>query len=66
MVLSNFKYRCVLLIKIIAGQGPTVLAEGGWAFGFFSLVSFFPVSGDCLIQTGILFETAVKHQQQPT
>ena len=35
MVLSNFKYRCVLVIKIIAGQGPTGLAEGGWAFGFF-------------------------------
>ena len=50
--LVNFQYRGVLLIWIIVGQGPALLAVGvgGVLFGHFFfrlsfLSSFFPLSG---------------------
>ena len=46
MVLCNFQCRGVLLIWIIVGQGPTVLAvsAGGSRLGIFSLVYHFSFS----------------------
>ena len=41
MVLGDFQYRCVLLIWIVVGQGPSVLSlgAGGGSLDFF-LLSF--------------------------
>ena len=63
----DFQCRGVLLIWIVVGQGPTVLAvgTGGGLFGhFFSgllfLSSYSLSLGDCPIQTEILSQRAVK------
>ena len=49
----NFQCRGVLLIWIIVGQGPTVLAVGasGGSFGHFSLVYHFSVLSPSLWET---------------
>ena len=46
MVLGSFQCRGILLIRIIVGQGPTVLAVGGGGshLGIFSLVYHFSFS----------------------
>ena len=68
----NFQCRGVLLIRIIEGQGPIVLAVGaggGCLDIFFShlslIVSFSLSQGDVPIQTEILSPRAVK-PKQPT
>ena len=51
----------VILILIIAGQGPTVRVEVGWTFFFPIHVScFFLFQGNDSIQTEILSQEAVK------
>ena len=70
----NFQCRGVLLIWMIVGQAPTVLAvgTGGVVLTFFSPLSFlssFSLSlGDDPIYTEILSQRAVKHKtnNQPT
>ena len=71
----NFQCRCVLLIWIRVGQGPTVLIVGvdGGVFGHFysplSFLSSFSLSlGDGPIETEILSQRAVKPKttNQPT
>ena len=58
----NFQCWGVLLVWIIVGQGPIVLAvgAGGGCLDIFSLISFSLSLGDGPIETEILSQRAVK------